>query len=83
MPGIGGSGPVETRSRSMGRNERAQGRRMSQLRRSASGEHSVRTGASGQLPTFERDFIGSELRRIVITTSALLAVLIALTFILR
>jgi hypothetical protein len=37
----------------------------------------------GQLPTFERSYLVSELRRIAIISTSLLALIIVLTFVLR
>lgn len=84
VPVYGDGGPVETRPHWISRDDRTQGRRMAQLRRS-SGETrgTARAGSTGQLPTFSREFVKDEIRRILITTGALVAVLIGLTIGLR
>jgi hypothetical protein len=85
MPvGYGGSGPVETRPHRIARDQRAQGRRMAQLRRS-SGETrgTARAGATAPLPSFSAGFITGEMRQILITTAAMLVLLVVLTLVLR
>jgi hypothetical protein len=84
VPVYGVTGPVETRQHWIARDERLQGRRLAQLRRSSGETRGVaRAGLSGQLPTFSREFVRDEIRRILIVTGALVAVLIALTIGLR
>ena len=87
----GGSGPVETRPHwingersSSEQARRPTGRRLEQLRRSSSGEHAA-TGRiiAGQLPTFERSYLVSELRRIFVTSGVLLALIIILKFVIQ
>jgi hypothetical protein len=84
VPVYGAVGPVETRPHWVAHPDRVQGRRLAQLRRS-SGEERIapRAGGGGQLPTFSREFIAQEMRRILITTAAMIAVIVALTFLLR
>ena len=86
----GATSPVETRPewintpRSSAEARRPTGRRLEQLRRSSSGEHA--TGGriiAGQLPTFERSYLVSELRRIFITSGALLTLIIILNFVMH
>jgi hypothetical protein len=56
---------------------------MAQLRRSSSEDRGIRRGGSGQLPTFATGYISHEIRQIAITTGIMMAILIALTIILR
>ena len=88
----GGSGPVETRPHWINSQRstteearRPTGRRLEQLRRSSSGEHAAAGGRiiAGQLPTFERSYLVSELRRIFITSGALLALIVILNFVMK
>ena len=88
----GATSPVETRPgwisgpRPADEARRPTGRRLEQLRRSASGEHAgPGTGRiiAGQLPTFERSYLVSELRRIFITSGALLTLIIILNFVMH
>lgn len=83
VPPLGATGPVETRPHWVSRTDRAQGRRIAQLRRSSGEERGTARSGAGQLPTFGRDFIAGEMRRILITTGALVCVLVVLTFVLR
>lgn len=62
---------------------RPTGRRLEQLRRSSVGEHAGPRVIAGQLPTFERSYLVSELRRIAITSGLLLTLIIVLAFVLR
>ena len=89
-----GSAPIETRPawinsenrRAADEARRPTGRRLEQLRRSASGEHAgPGTGRiiAGQLPTFERSYLVSELRRIFITSGVLLTLIIILNFVMH
>jgi hypothetical protein len=82
----GTTGPVETRPHWIGSTDagRTPGRRrLEQLRRSA-GE-TVPTGrvATGQLPLYDRSYLIGELRRIGITSTVLLGVIIVLALVLR
>jgi hypothetical protein len=84
VPGYGASGPVETRPHWIARNERVQGRRLAQLRRSSGEERGVsRSSATGVLPTFAIGSIAAEIRQIAITTGAMVALLIVLAIVLR
>jgi hypothetical protein len=83
IPAGFGASPVDTRPQRTGRVERAQGRRLAQLRRSSGEERGAARNALGQLPTFERDYIREELRRIIMTTASLTILLIVLAFVLR
>lgn len=85
MPvGFGASGPVETRSYRTAREQRAEGRRLAQLRRSTSEERVSSTrAATGQLPVFDRTFIAGELRRILITSVAMTILVVVLALALR
>jgi len=82
----GFQGPVETRPHQIATQPaRARGRRVEQLRRSG-GSHTEFAAAhisSAPLPVYERSFLLRELRSIGIISTALLAVIIVLTFILR
>jgi hypothetical protein len=75
---------VETATRTS-QPARTRGRRVEQLRRSggSSTEFAAAHISSAPLPVYERSFMLSELRRIGIISFGLLAVIIALTFILR
>jgi hypothetical protein len=77
-PALIGTGPVATAPRS--------GRRLSTLRGTAPAEQAT-TGPAravpGQLPTFERAYLMRELRQIAAVSSFLLALIVALTIILR
>jgi hypothetical protein len=70
----GATGPVDTRPRPAGR-------RLELLRSNREGG-AVRV-TPGQLPTYERGFLQDELRRITLTAGGLLAVILALTVLLR
>jgi hypothetical protein len=84
VPAYGATGPVETRPHWIGRDDRVQGRRLAQLRRSSGEARGTgRAVATGQLPTFSRAFVHDEIRRILVTSGALVAVLIVLTIALR
>ena len=84
VAGLAASGPVETRPHWTARNERLQGRRLAQLRRS-SGEArgTPRVGTTGMLPSIASGYIRDEIRQILITTAVMVAVLVVLTFALR
>jgi hypothetical protein len=69
---FGASGPVDTRPR----------RRLDSLTRTRDAATAVRV-VPGQLPTFERHYLMSELRRIIIISSVLMGAIIALTLLLR
>ena len=69
---MGGQSPVDTRPRT----------RLEVLRQSRDTVAPLRT-VPGQLPTFERAFLVSELRRIGLISTALLGVIIVLTILLR
>ncbi len=71
MPGVGGSGPVDTRPR----------RRLQSLAQASEGGTLFR--AAGQLPTFERSYLVRELRQIGITSFSLLGLIIVLALIIR
>ena len=80
--------PVESRSHSVATQAqpaRPRGRRIEQLRRSGGSrtDFSAAHASSAPLPVYERSFLINELRTIAITSTALLAVIIALTLILR
>ena len=84
IPGIGTTGPVETRPHWNARNERVQGRRLAQLRRSSGEERGPpRSSSVGMLPTFAAGYIRDEIRQILLTTGAMIALLVVLTFVLR
>jgi hypothetical protein len=84
VPAYGATGPVETRPHWVSRSDRAQGRRLAQLRRSSGEERAApRAGAAGQLPVYERAYITGELRRILITTVAMVALVLVLAVLLR
>jgi len=84
VPPYAMGGPVETRPHWIARPDRAQGRRLAQLRRSSGEERAApRAGAAGQLPSFATGYIGGEMRRIMITTIAMVAVVVVLTLFLR
>ena len=70
---MGSQPPVDTRPRSS---------RLEALRQSRDQVAPMRT-VPGQLPTFERAYLISELRRIGIISTALLGVIIVLTILLR
>jgi hypothetical protein len=80
----GGGGPVETRPHWIGGTapQRQPGRRTAQLRRGAAAATPSRA-AAGPLPSFERAFLVSELRRITLISAALFGVIIVLTLVLR
>lgn len=69
--GFGASGPVDTRPH----------RRLELLTRSR--EQAAVRVVPGQLPTFERAFLVSELRRITVTAGSLFALIILLAIVLR
>jgi hypothetical protein len=82
--GFGSGGPVETRSHWIGRDQRVQGRRLAQLRRSSGEDRGgPRSSATGMLPTFPTGTITSEIRQILITTGVMVAVLVVLAIVLR
>jgi hypothetical protein len=84
LPAFGAGGPVETRPHWVSRDQRAQGRRMAQLRRSSSEQRgTTRAGATTPLPTFSTGFILGEMRQILITTAAMLALVVVLALVLR
>ena len=84
VPAYGSGGPVETRPHWVARNERVQGRRIAQLRRSSGEERGVsRASPTGMLPTFATAAISGEIRQILITTAVMVAVIIALALVLR
>jgi hypothetical protein len=56
---------------------------MAQLRRSSGDERAARRGMNGQLPTFATGYITHEIRQIAVTTVVMVAILIALTIVLR
>jgi hypothetical protein len=86
LSGYGGSSPVETRPHWIGSSDPeqtpARRRRLEQLRRSGGDMCGVRI-AAGQLPTYERSYLVSELRRIGITSGLLLTLIIVLAIVLR
>jgi hypothetical protein len=71
-----GSGPVDTRPQ-----PRIGGRRL-QMVRGANEQTAIRI-TPGQLPTYERSFLQEELRRIMLISGALFAVILVLTIFLR
>ncbi len=80
----GATGPVETRPHWISRDQRAQGRRMAQLRRSSGEERGSRRGSgASQLPTFAVGYISHEIRQIVITTFGMIALIVFLALVLR
>jgi hypothetical protein len=84
----GGSGPVETRPHYVATQAvpaRSRGRRVEQLRRSggSSAEFAAAHVSSAPLPVYERSFLMGEVRTIGIIKAALLAVIVALTLVLR
>jgi len=84
VPALGATGPVETRPHWTGREQRVQGRRLEQLRRSSGEERGApRSSVTGMLPTFATGTITGEIRQILITTAAMVALLIVLALILR
>jgi hypothetical protein len=79
--GYAAVGPVETRPQWIhSQTARREGRRRAELRGVTTGP--VRL-APGQLPTYDRAYLVSELQRIGIISGSLLAVIIVLTIILR
>lgn len=74
---------METRPHWMQREERAQGRRMAQLKRSTRESVPVSRSTAGQLPVLNRAHMVDDLRRITITTGVLTSLLIVLTLALR
>jgi hypothetical protein len=84
IPGLGSTGPVDTRTQRVARDQRVQGRRLEQLRRSSGEERGApRSSATGMLPTFATGTITGEIRQILITTGAMVALLIVLALVLR
>jgi len=78
-------GPAETRSNWPGQaiaTETPRHRRLEELRQRQQSAP-IRAAASGQLPTFERAYLMSELRRISITAGTLLALIVVLAIVLR
>jgi len=81
----GVAGPIETRPHWIGQAAAAETprrRRLEELRQRQQ-PAPVRSAATGQLPTFERAYLVSELRRISITAGMLLALIVALAIVLR
>jgi hypothetical protein len=80
----GMTGPIETRPEWIGRTapQRQPGRRTAQLRQRGTSEGAARITA-GQLPTFERSFIVSELQRIAVISGALFALIVVLAIVMR
>ena len=84
VPAYGAGGPVETRPHWIGRNDRVQGRRLAQLRRSSGEERGApRSSATGMLPTFAAGYISGEIRQILITSAAMVALIVVLAIVLR
>jgi hypothetical protein len=72
-----GSGPVDTRPQIRA------GRRLEMLRGNVNRETATSRVLPGQLPTYERGYLMEELRRIMLISGALLAVVLILTVVLR
>ena len=85
IPAYGAGGPVETRPHWISRDQRVQGRRMAQLRRSSGEDRGVArtTTSTGMMPTFAMGSISGEIRQILITTGAMLVLIVVLTVLLR
>jgi hypothetical protein len=84
VPAYGAGGPVETRPHWIGRDQRVQGRRLAQLRRSSGEERGApRSSVTGMLPTFATGSITGEIRQILITTGVMVVFLIVLALVLR
>ena len=73
LPHLGAVGAVDTRPH----------RRLQLLTQRRSEAQAAVRVVPGQLPTFERAFLVSELRRIVVTAGALLALIVVLAMVLR
>ena len=85
---FGSAGPVETRPHWVATQPapaRSRGRRIEQLRRSggSSTQFAAAHVTNAPLPVYERSFLVRELRSIAVISTALLGVIVALTFVLR
>ena len=84
VPAYGAGGPVETRPHWIDRDQRVQGRRLAQLRRSSGDERGApRSSATGMLPTFATGYISHEIRQIALTSVAMVALIVVLALVLR